>query len=644
MKNIAKIMSIMMIATVLLGFAAIFPTNATLGQGPAVFIDPKDSIFSSAIMGVGSTFTINVVAQNMSDLAGASFILHWDPLLINCTNMVEVLFHARVYPADWSNINQLALDWETTPGEGVYGFNFVNMAKAILHGYAPMNINTTTNPPSGIATVCTLTFEILKVPTMAEGFLACAFDFVEIKFADSVPNGIVDTTIPVGEWQDGTYRINWAPPTAYPYYTVSPPIYTAHNVGEIFNINVLVNNLVPGWEAVGFQFMLSWNSTILQLLDITNGTWLPPFGASPNQGVLFMTDPHPNYAVVGAVVMPMLNGTWHTPFPNTKPGGIETPGVLAVFTFNATMQGLFPNTLWCYLNITGTAVANWLGQPITQELSLTKDGYYSIQSKVLGRSIDVYVCNYPDGYNGAGQNQPSDMFWPQKEVCLCANVTYNEWPEQQKDVAFQIFDPHMTLWGIIYARTNEYGTATTCFRLPWPCDNPEQYIGKWTVIGTVDVACTIVNDTLEFKYDYLVRIWKVTVEGPTDWSHNGTYCINVTYGSQAQMPRPEILAVTAKDEVGVPFFYADKNVTIGGAAFCSYANFSDTICIYVPKWARAGVAEIDVAFLNNYPFYGGTVESGYYLDWLPYNWPMTTPIPEWIGFAPINVNIKASWA
>jgi hypothetical protein len=639
MKNIAKIMSIMMITTVLLGFAAIFQAKAFVG--PAVFIDPTDSIFSTSTVGVGSTFTINVVATNMTDVAGTSFILHWDPLLINCTNIVEVLFHARVYPADWSNINQLALDWETTPGEAVYGFAFQNMQKARDHGYAPMNISTTTNPPSGIATVCTLTFEILKVPTMAEGFLACAFDFVEIKFADSVPNGIVDTTIPVGEWQDGTYRINWAPPTALPYYSVSPATYTAHNVGEIFNINILVNNLVPGWEAVGFQFMLSWNSTILQLLDITNGTWLPPFGAYPNQGFLFMTDPYADHATVGAVVMPDVNGTWHAPFPNTKPGGIETPGVLAVFTFNATLQGLFPITESSSLNITGTSFANWLGQSINQGTNI--NGYYSIIPKVLGRSIDVYVCNYPDGYNGAGPNQPSDMFWPQKEVCLCANVTYNEWPEQQKDVAFQIIDPHGTIWGVIYARTNQYGTASTCFRLPWPCDNPEYYIGKWTVVGTVDVACTIVNDTLEFKYDYLVRIWKVTAD-KTDWNHNETVCITVEYGSQAQMPRPEILAVTAKDEVGVPFFYIGKNVTIGGAKFCEWANFTDEICIYVPKWARAGVAEIDVAFLNNYPFFGGTVESGYYLDWLPYGWSPSTMIPEWIGFAPINVNIKANWA
>ena len=98
------------------------------------------------------------------------------------------------------------------------------------------------------------------------------------------------------------------------------------------------------------------------------------------------------------------------------------------------------------------------------------------------------------------------MFWPQKDVTIFANVTYNGYPEQQKDVAFQIIDNLGNTWGVIYARTNANGIATTSFRLPWPCVNPEQYIGVWKIVGTVDVACNIVNDTVQFHYDYLVPL------------------------------------------------------------------------------------------------------------------------------------------
>jgi hypothetical protein len=37
----------------------------------------------------------------------------------------------------------------------------------------------------------------------------------------------------------------------------------ASSVGEIFNISVVVNDLDPGWEAVGFEFKLSYDPTIL---------------------------------------------------------------------------------------------------------------------------------------------------------------------------------------------------------------------------------------------------------------------------------------------------------------------------------------------------------------------------------------------
>jgi hypothetical protein len=283
------------------------------------------------------------------------------------------------------------------------------------------------------------------------------------------------------------------------------------------------------------------------------------------------------------------------------------------------------------LDLFDTKVANSLGAKITDGTPV--DGFYSIKSKVLGRRIDVFVCTYPDGYNGAGQNTPSDMFWPQKEVCLCANVTYNEWPEQMKDVAFEILDPHGTRWGIVYARTNETGTATVCFRLPWPCDSPEYYIGVWKVVGTVDIACIIVNDTLEFHYDYLVRVWKVTADKPS-YKHNETMYFTVEYGSHAQMPRSVILSLTGLDEVGVPFGFVYKNVTIGGTVFCQYKNFTDTVCIFVPKWARAGVAEIDTAFLNDWPFNGGTVQSGYY----------DPTQQKWLGYLPIFVSLEAAWA
>jgi len=102
--------------------------------------------------------------------------------------------------------------------------------------------------------------------------------------------------------------------------------------------------------------------------------------------------------------------------------------------------------------------------------------------------------------------------WGGSQVELYANVTYNYWPVQQKDVAFEIRDLSGELWAILVARTNEAGTASTSFRIPWPCDNPEELFGVWAVTATVDLACEVINDTLRFHFDYLVETFKVTTD------------------------------------------------------------------------------------------------------------------------------------
>jgi len=615
MKPNAKILSILMIASMMLGFAAILPVKAASG---VIYVDPANSIFSSPPVGVGDTFVVDVTVANITGLAGLSFDFAWDPTLLKVNTMTEVLFHTITPSAFWANLWSLKLTFNNTAGTAQYAQTWQDTAQAQLDGYAPANITTP-------IVACTFVFQVLVGPPFA-GNVHCALTISNVKAGDLAANQIPMVAT------NGYYELDWAPPTVFPYFTVIPATYTASAVGEVFNITVCVNHLFSGWAAVGFEFKLSYNASILKLLSVSEGPWLPLYGAPPNQGTLFLTAFGSGFVQIGDVVMPDANGTWHAPFPSAAtPNNVP----MAILTFNATAQGLFPTVLSCPLHLYDTKVGNYLGAPIPQDPSV--DGFYSMKPKVLGRAIDIFVGQdgspYPDPYGGQGPNAPADMFWPQKQVCVWALVTYNEWPEQQKDVAIEIFDPHGTRWGIIYARTNETGYAYTCFRLPWPCDNPEYYIGVWTVVGTVDVACQIINDTVQFHYDYLVRIWKVTADrDPASYKHNETACFTIEYGSHAQLFYNVTIAITGLDETGVPFGFAYKEVEIGGTVFCQYKNYTDTLCIYIPKWARAGVAEVDTAFLDNWPYLGGTVQSGFYTG------------SQWLGYAPIEISIEAAWA
>ena len=128
-----------------------------------------------------------------------------------------------------------------------------------------------------------------------------------------------------------------------------------------------------------------------------------------------------------------------------------------------------------------------------------------------GAAIDLYTEKTP--FNGMGANQSSDAFEPQELVVLHALATYNGYPVQQKDVAFEISGPpnpfqNITIVGL--GRTDEIGTTTFSFRIPWPSENPEDVIfGEWTAIATVTIAGQVAVDTLTFRVGWIIRITEI---------------------------------------------------------------------------------------------------------------------------------------
>jgi hypothetical protein len=236
--------------------------------------------------------------------------------------------------------------------------------------------------------------------------------------------------------------------------------------------------------------------------------------------------------------------------------------------------------------------------------------------KPLGGFIDLFICNYDDPvFKGVGKDKPADMRWPQKALCLCANVTYAGWPEQNKDVAFEIKLPNGTVFTVVYARTNENGTACIEVRLPWPCDDPEAIFGVWKVWATVDVACVVVNDTMEFKYDYRVRIFDVEADKP-EYKHCEDITVHITYGTQSMSEFNITFTLTVTDDSGVPIGFAYMEVTVGGAEWCTYAMGELDLSVHVVKWARPPVGTIYVGALSDFPQNGGAAETPVFITYV----------------------------
>jgi hypothetical protein len=109
-----------------------------------------------------------------------------------------------------------------------------------------------------------------------------------------------------------------------------------------------------------------------------------------------------------------------------------------------------------------------------------------------GPRIDVFSQK-----GGVGLGVPCDVYYLMERMVLCANATYNEWPEVQEDVTFQVVDSKGVTCAILFARTDEFGIAMVNFTLPY---TDEECFGNWTILGSVQIAGSSVNDTLPFEY------------------------------------------------------------------------------------------------------------------------------------------------
>ena len=416
-----------------------------------------------------------------------------------------------------------------------------------------------------------------------------------------------------------------------PHETVLGP---EPSIGKEFTVDIVVRNLRPEWYVVGIQMRLCFDDLLLEGVSITIGPFL-----KDSRWNLFGTidaahfDP-PIYpfracAVIGVLIKP--NMTTHnydqwTQFPQAE--GPDVPPldppanpIFATVTLRAIKQVL----AWPAVNLTDTLEIvdttvehhfffdknkGWAPE------GTHKNGIYIMQSvNLVGRVIDVYGgvcdtdghstgCPYPAPYGGQGLNQPMDMVWPQKMVCLFAKVTYNYWPVQSKVVTFEIVGPNQ----FYYIDTNltgcegtMNGVAVLTFRMPWQgCENPEDYFGIYTVTVSVDLYCETITDTLRFHYDYAVRIDYVKTD-KLYYNHGDTVIISVTIKSYAmQKLFPTTVWAFITDEVGQPLpgdwfswdTIADTNRSI--TEWCTYKKYRTTLEIRIPKWAVAGVAKVHV--------------------------------------------------
>lgn len=474
--------------------------------------------------------------------------------------------------------------------------------------------------PSGNVLVITIVFNLTYKPDYLldpEHYDECYVTFSDVVLVNTIAEIPTDPS-------ETEHDINWGLlALKLPYLKVVPEVTVLGPepvAGTTFDIAVDIRRLDSHWHLVGAQFRLAYDASVVEPVAVVEGPFLWDFGnasAPPTQpgslGSFFVGffEPGPPdgpHVLVGNLILPDENGTWHDPFPGTDEEPTdEDGGAIAIITFKVIKQ-IYPINITGAFTIFETMFIDENGNEIPFDPA--QNGEVIIAGSPLpGRDVDLFT-QYPAPFGGQGPDKPSDMFWPQKEIVLTAFVTYNWWPMQQKLVGFEIKDVEGNTWAKLSAVTNAEGLATVSIRLPWPCDDPESLFGVWHVIATVDIACIVVNDTLDFHYDYLGRIFKVTITPPEcgndlNFVHCDDVVITVEYGTYAMQIYPAVISFVLSDEVNVPIAIDIVELTIGGAQYCSYKKGIATLSVHIPKFAVAGVATLHVNIFDFDPFDGG---------------------------------------
>ena len=454
-----------------------------------------------------------------------------------------------------------------------------------------------TPPPSGDVLVATIKFHIIgqgaSPPRTAGDYDESVLDFYDVLLMDTY--GPITTEPHIG----AVIRVECYVALPLPYMEVvpndtvmGPDLVVGDQYAKNFQIEVWIKNVSEYWFMVGIQFRLSFDESIVDVVSIEEGSFLPQFNNTPTPPYTYFisyveyNDPvYGTHVLVGDLLLPNATGDWNV-FPKGE-------GPVAIITFKPLVQS-WTETYYDEFNFIEVVFADKEAKPITPGTSINGT-YTCLPIEAVGPVIDVWM-QYPAPFGGQGLMQPADLVVPQQLLCLTAKVTYNWWPVPQKLVTFWIYDDDGNLVTDLQGMTDDYGHVTECFRMPFY--DAEDYFGVWYVNATVSVCEEVVYDIMEFHFDWLVRIWKVTTD-KEEYAHLETVEITVEYGSHAQQYYDLVLKIAMFDNQSYPIGLVYADITVGGATFCEYKNYTTTLTITIPWWAAAGQATIEVHFIEH---------------------------------------------
>lgn len=260
-------------------------------------------------------------------------------------------------------------------------------------------------------------------------------------------------------------------PVATPYLWVTPIMNIATELGETFTVKINITN-VENLHA--FEFKLSYNTTLLDTVQVEQGSFFPP-------------PPSVSIAKLEA------NETAGIVWVNISLSSSETPksgsGTLATITFAVTFAP--PSETYCVLDLHDTMLYDGNMASIVHD---GIDGLYFWQTLLDDPPESGLILDLTTQKGGVGPNQTDGTFDLDETVVLIAHLTSNDDPVQQKMVAFEVRNPQDDLTVSRVVLTDENGYAIISFRIP----SLPVSVGTWTVVASASVSSVDIWDWLTF--------------------------------------------------------------------------------------------------------------------------------------------------
>lgn len=193
-----------------------------------------------------------------------------------------------------------------------------------------------------------------------------------------------------------------------PTLKVEPSLYMAKELGEEFNLNVTIYNIVASLHLIGIHFRLSYNSELLEVVDVSEGDFLPKFNQTsiPPETLCMWTTETAGYGshlAVGNILLPNATGDFPGPYP-------EGNGTVVSITFKVIYQPVEPESIQvCLLRFVQVILLDDQGAEITYTTSLSL--YESPEPMLYPEPSFTYQPEYPMAgqvilFNATGSEDP----------------------------------------------------------------------------------------------------------------------------------------------------------------------------------------------------------------------------------------------